>query len=66
MRVNWKIENFVRSWFAELTGDTHRYDSPALGGDDIDVHYTLEEFAEELLELLRETAEAAKREGPSP
>lgn len=59
--MNHKIEKFVRAWFTELTGDDQHYDIPTLGGEDYDVHYTLESFAEELVELIREAEAAAIR-----
>ena len=59
---NKKIEKFVRAWFTELTGDDQRYDIPTLGGEDYDVHYTLEGFAEELLDLIKDCEAAAIKE----
>ena len=46
------IANFARKWFAELTGDSERYDIERLEGKGYKTHGSLDAFVDELCELV--------------
>lgn len=60
VKVDGRIAAFAKKWFAELTGDSERYDLTTIDGDEAyDTHGTLDAFYDELCELMSEVENSA-------
>lgn len=59
-KMDAKIATFARAWFAAFTGDEDHYDIERLDGKNQNTHATLDQFVDELCELIIDAEIAAK------
>jgi len=65
MSIDKKVATFAREWFAAFTGDEDHYDIERLDGKSRNTHATLDQFVDELCELIIDAELAARKEGQS-